>query len=47
MLGLNTQFRKSQTRRKTGTENHGSLRDSRVAWKQAALFFAPGEPKQI
>ena len=31
--------KKSQTRRKTGTENHGSYRDSRVAWKGRPGFF--------
>jgi len=31
--------RKSQTRREAGAESHGSLRDSRVAWKKAARFF--------
>jgi len=32
-------FRKSQTRREAGTETHGSLRDGRVAWNEAARFF--------
>jgi hypothetical protein len=32
-------YRKSQTRCETGTESHGSLRDSRVAWKGHRGFF--------
>jgi hypothetical protein len=31
--------RQSQTCREAGTESHGSLRDSRVAWKGAARLF--------
>ena len=37
---------KSQTRREAGSESHGSLRDSRVAWNEAVRLFSFKSLKQ-